>query len=75
MDAYDAGYDAYWDGVDLADNPHDQETEADAAVILGTGLAQAREHDYDESEGWTNGQAWPTLPSASNRFHDRWFPA
>jgi len=42
---------AYWDGVDLADNPHDQETEADERESWEQGWRKAREHDYDESEG------------------------
>jgi hypothetical protein len=25
-DAFEEGYDAYWDGVDLAGNPHDEDT-------------------------------------------------
>jgi len=24
-DAYDDGYDAYWDGVDIGDNPHEDD--------------------------------------------------
>jgi hypothetical protein len=27
--AHDEGYDAYWDGVDVSDNPYDKETEAE----------------------------------------------
>ena len=25
--AYDEGYDAYWEGIDVSDNPHDEETD------------------------------------------------
>jgi ribosome modulation factor len=50
-DAYEAGYDAYWEGVDLTGNPYDQETEADERASWEHGWRKAREHDYDESEG------------------------
>ena len=36
-DAFDEGYDAYWEGVDVADNPHDRRTRG--ACLLGRGLA------------------------------------
>jgi ribosome modulation factor len=49
--AHDEGYDAYWDGVDAADNPFDEETEAVARVSWESGWREARKHDYDESEG------------------------
>jgi hypothetical protein len=48
-DAYDDGYDAYWEGVDVSDNPHDEETEE--RCHLENGWRAARKHDYDESEG------------------------
>ena len=50
-DAFDAGYDAYWDGVDLEDNPYDQEKNADEFESCIAGWREARKHDYDESEG------------------------
>ena len=28
LDAYDKGYDAYWDGADESDNPYAAETDA-----------------------------------------------
>ena len=31
-EAYDQGYDGYWDGVDVGDNPCDEEKEADARL-------------------------------------------
>jgi len=48
-DAFDAGYDAYWEGADVAGNPYDEETEERRAWEDGWRLA--RKHDYDESEG------------------------
>ena len=26
-EAYDEGYDAYWDGVDVSDNPYEEDTD------------------------------------------------
>ena len=48
-DAFDEGYDAYWDGVDVGDNPYDEETEERRS--WEDGWRAARKHDYDESEG------------------------
>ncbi len=50
-DAFEAGYDAYWDGVDIEDNPYDQEKNADEFESWLKGWRTARKHDYDESEG------------------------
>jgi hypothetical protein len=50
-EAYDQGYDAYWDGVDVGFNPYDEEKEADARLSWEEGGRKAREHDYDESDG------------------------
>ncbi len=50
-DAYEEGYDAYWDGADSSDNPYDEAEEADARLAWEQGWRKAREHDYDESEG------------------------
>jgi ribosome modulation factor len=50
-DAYDEGYNAYWDGVDLEDNPYEQEKEPEKRGSWEEGWRKAREHDYDESEG------------------------
>ena len=50
-DAYNEGYDAYWDGGDLSENPHDEEKDADARRVWEQGWCKAREHDYDESDG------------------------
>ena len=48
-DAYDEGYHAYWDGVDVSDNPYDEES--DERQSQEDGWRAARKHDYDESEG------------------------
>ncbi|MFZ1934883.1 MAG: hypothetical protein WCB27_02390 [Thermoguttaceae bacterium] len=46
--AYDKGYDACWDGVDVSDNPYDEETKERRS--REEGWRSARKHDYDESE-------------------------
>jgi hypothetical protein len=46
-DAFDEGYDAYWDGI--GDNPYDEETRERRRWEVG--WRAARRHDYDESEG------------------------
>jgi ribosome modulation factor len=48
-EAFDEGYDAYWNGVDAEDNPYEQETEDSRR--WQEGWTEARNHDYDESEG------------------------
>ena len=48
-DTYDEGYDAYWDGVDISGNPH--EDDMDEYRLWEEGWRAARKHDYDESEG------------------------
>ena len=49
--AHAEGYDAYWDGIEVSDNPYDQETEAVQRESWEIGRREARRHDYDESEG------------------------
>ena len=49
-EAYDEGYDAYWEGVDDSDNPYDEKQEADARLSWELGWRKARQHDYDEDE-------------------------
>ena len=49
--AHDEGYDAYWDGSDVGDNPYDQEADAARRESWEIGWRTARKHDYDESEG------------------------
>ena len=46
---FDEGYDAYWNGVDLTDNPYEKGT--DDYRRWEEGWRAARKHDYDESEG------------------------
>jgi ribosome modulation factor len=50
-DAYDEGYNAYWEGVDVSDNPYDKKTDAAQRESWEAGWREARKHDYDESEG------------------------
>jgi ribosome modulation factor len=49
-EAYDEGYDAYWDGVDDVDNPYDQEKEPVKRSSWEEGWREARTHDYDEDD-------------------------
>ena len=49
-EAYDQGYDAYWEGVDVNDNPYDQEKDADDFEAWIKGWRKGREHDYDEDD-------------------------
>jgi hypothetical protein len=48
-DAYDEGYGAYWDGVDISGNPYEED--AAERQAWEDGWRAARKHDYDESEG------------------------
>jgi ribosome modulation factor len=50
-EAHDEGYDAYWEGIDVSDNPYDEETDAVQRKFWETSWREARKHDYDESEG------------------------
>ena len=47
-DAFEDGYDAYWKGVDISDNPYDEETEE--CRSWEDGCRSARKHDHHESE-------------------------
>jgi ribosome modulation factor len=49
--AHDEGYDAYWEGVDVSDNPYEEDT--DGRRSWEEGWRAARQHDNDESEGGT----------------------
>ena len=49
-EAYDEGYDAYWEGVDDSENPYGEEKEADARLSWELGWRKARQHDYDEDD-------------------------
>ena len=50
-DVFEAGYSAYWDGIECDENPYNQEWEADEHNSWHQGRRKAQEHDYDESEG------------------------
>ena len=50
-EAYDIGYDAYWDGAEVTENPYDADDEADSFKSWEDGWRKAREHDYDEGDG------------------------
>ena len=49
--AYDEGYDAYWDGLGCEDNPYEPEKDPEKHKSWDEGWRAARKHDYDESEG------------------------
>ena len=49
-DAFEEGYDAYWDGVDAGGNPYGED-EPKERQGWESGWRAARKHDYDESEG------------------------
>jgi hypothetical protein len=48
-DAFDAGYDAYWDGVDIEDNPFKPEMPEHRA--WDEGRPQAQSEDDGDEEG------------------------
>jgi ribosome modulation factor len=50
-DAFEAGYDAYWDGVECDENPYDEERELTEYNSWHRGWREARKDDYDENEG------------------------
>jgi ribosome modulation factor len=50
-DAYEEGYDGYWDGLDCEDNPYESEKEPEKRKSWDEGWREARKHDYDESDG------------------------
>ena len=52
-DAFDEGYDAYWDGVDVSGNPH--EDDMDEYRSWEDGWRTARKDDYDDT-GVQNGK-------------------
>ncbi len=49
-EAYDEGYDAYWDGIEREDNPYDPEQESEKHNSWEEGWREARKHDYDEDD-------------------------
>ncbi len=46
--AYQDGFDAYWDGADVSDNPFDEDTAE--RRFWEEGWRAARKDDYDESD-------------------------
>ncbi|MEN6449875.1 MAG: Rmf/CrpP family protein [Thermoguttaceae bacterium] len=48
-EAYQEGYDAYWEGVDQTDNPYDEDTAE--RLAWEDGWRAGRRDDYDESDG------------------------
>jgi ribosome modulation factor len=50
-EAFEEGYDAYWDGLDSDANPYDQHQESEKRNSWEEGWQAARKHDYDESDG------------------------
>jgi ribosome modulation factor len=50
-DAFEEGYDDYWDGVAREDNPYEAEKEPEKHRSWDDGWAAAQKHDYDESDG------------------------
>ena len=50
-EAYDEGYDAYWDGVAHEDSPYDPVKEPEKRRSWDEGWRAARKHDYDEKDG------------------------
>lgn len=50
-DAYEEGYDAYWDGIACDANPYEPEKEPEKLKSWEEGWRAARKHDYDESDG------------------------
>ena len=49
-EAYDVGYDAYWDGVDESDNPFKEYEEPENRRAWDEGWRKARVDDHDERE-------------------------
>ena len=48
QEVFEDGYDAYWDGVDVSNNPYEEGT--DGHNTWEEGWRAARRHDYDERE-------------------------
>ena len=47
-DGFEDGYDAYWEGMDLSGNPHDENS--GEYRLWENGWRAARKHDYDERD-------------------------
>jgi ribosome modulation factor len=50
VETVERGYDAYWEGVDVADNPYDPADEPDEHKVWEDGWREARKHDHDERD-------------------------
>jgi len=50
-EAYEEGYDDYWDGLGREDNPYEPEKEPEKNRSWEEGWLAARKHDYDERDG------------------------
>ena len=50
VETIEQGYNAYWEGVDVADNPHDPADEPDEHKSWEDGWREARKHDHDERD-------------------------
>ena len=46
--AFEEGYDAYWDGIDADDNPHPSGTEQRSSWDEGWSQAQLEDRETDE---------------------------
>jgi hypothetical protein len=49
-ETFDRGYDAYWEGADVTDNPHDAADDPDEYKFWEDGWREARRHDHDERD-------------------------
>lgn len=49
-EAFNEGYEDYWEGVDVTENPFDPEKEPDEHKSWDEGWREARKHDYDERD-------------------------
>ena len=50
QETFDRGNDAYWEGLDVADNPHQTEDEPDEHRCWEDGWREARKDDHDEQD-------------------------
>jgi ribosome modulation factor len=50
-EAFEQGYDDYWDGLAREDNPYEAEKEPEKHRWWEEGWLAARKHDYDERDG------------------------
>ena len=67
-DAFEEGYDDYWDGLAREDNPYEAEKEPEKHRSWEEGWLAAQKHDYDESEEYREQGVSQTAPTASLMF-------